>query len=334
MKTISNYINHITFVIDKSGSMRQLRDKTIQVFDNQIKNLASRSKELNQETRVSVFLFNEKVECVIYDKDVLRLPSLSEFYYAKGQTALIDATVRAIEDLFETPQRYGDHSFLTFVLTDGYENASKFEAFRLSNIIKDLPENWTLACLVPDQQGVFWAKKFGFPQDNISIWSTTQNGLDDVSNLITETTNNYFISRAKGIRGTKNLFKLNTSNLNKANVNTYLEELKWNEYYITEVLHDQDIKNFVENYTGKPYKIGSTYYQLIKKEIIQSYKQICIQDKRSSKVYSGMSARSLLGLPNNDAKVSPENYSDYDIFIQSTSVNRKLIGGTKVIILR
>jgi hypothetical protein len=101
---MKHLINHVAFVVDRSGSMSDLKSKTIEVFDNQIKFLAKRSTELNQETRVSVYLFGSTVENVIFDMDVLRLPSLKELYKIEGMTALIDATIQAISDLSSYPR--------------------------------------------------------------------------------------------------------------------------------------------------------------------------------------------------------------------------------------
>lgn len=42
----------------------------------------------------------------------------------------------------------------------------------------------------------------------------------------------------------------------------------------------------------------------------------------------------MLGLPDFEVKVNPASYGQYDIFVQSTSVNRKLIKGTKLLVLK
>jgi hypothetical protein len=78
----ANYINHIGFVIDSSLSMATHARNVIKVTDNQVEYLAQRSKELDQETRGTTYMFNECVTCVHYDKDVLRLPSLAKHYRA------------------------------------------------------------------------------------------------------------------------------------------------------------------------------------------------------------------------------------------------------------
>jgi hypothetical protein len=58
-------------------------------------------------------------------------------------------------------------------------------------------------------------------------------------------------------------------------------------------------------------------------------------EKGSKAIYGGNAARSLIGLPYGaEAKVEPGNHANYDIFVQSTSTNRKLVRGTKLLVLR
>lgn len=336
---MQNFINHIVFVLDRSGSMRERESQVVKVFDSQIEYLARRSKELDQETRVTVYQFGNDTECLIYDKDVLRLPSLSKLYKINGNTALLNATSQAIEELAETPQRYGDHSFLIYVLTDGQENYSylagkRVSAPTLASQIKNLPENWTLAVMVPDQRGVFDAKTYGFPANNISVWNTASDtGVEEVGSTLTAVTDRYMASRSKGVRGTKNLFQLDANALASTNVVRVLEELNPSAYALFPVHKEAVIKPFVESWTQSPYRVGSAYYQLTKPETLQAYKQLVVQEKTTGKVFSGANARKLLGLPNHEVRVSPADFGKYDVFAQSTSTNRKLVGGTKLIVL-
>jgi hypothetical protein len=329
----NSYINHIVLVLDRSGSMQSLSTEIIKVADSQIAHLAKRSKELDQETRVSVYLFNTSVECIIYDKDVMRLPSLKTFYKASGSTALIDATLKSIEELKQTAQLYGDHAFLLYVLTDGEENSSRKSAADITKTIEGLPENWTVATLVPDQTCLFEAKRFGFPVDNIQIWKAAKGGVEKAGDKIKRATESFMQARAVGIRGTKNLFQLDTTKLKKTIVKKNLEELPTSEYTIIPVRYDSPIKEYAMSWF-KDYVIGSGYYQLMKREIIQSYKNICVQDKKNGKVYSGDNARQFLGLPDYEVKVAPGDYGAFNIFVQSTSVNRKLIAGTQLLVMK
>jgi len=335
---IQNYINHIVFVVDRSGSMHHLSEDVVRVFDSQIKYLSQRSQELNQETRVSVYLFSycNKIECLIYDMDVMRLPSLSGYYRADGQTALIDAALKAIEDLGKTPELYGDHAFLIYTLTDGEENNSKNRSNILLNAINALPENWTLAVLVPDQRGVYEAKKFGFPAENIAVWDPSSvKGFEAAGSVMQKATDDFMRGRASGIRGTRNLFRPDIV-ATAAQVKRSLEELKPYEYTTLRVRKDSSIRDFVETATGRDYVKGSAFYQLVERKKphkIQNYKQICIRDNESGKVYTGDNARLVLGLPDYQVEVKPGNFKNFDVFVQSTSVNRRLPKGTDLIVL-
>jgi len=337
---MQNCINHIVFVLDRSGSMSGRASQVVKVFDSQIEYLAQRSKELDQETRVTVYQFGDDTECLVYDKDVLRLPSLAKLYKISGNTALLNATSQAIDELAETPQRYGDHSFLVYVLTDGQENWSyrfgaKITPDKLSSKIKSLPENWTVAVMVPDQRGVFDAKTYGFPANNIAVWNTTSDtGVEEVGATLQHVTNNYMTSRARGVRGTKSLFNLDLNALASTNVKTVLEKVSAKDFQLISVHKDAVIKPFVESWTQADYRAGSAYYQLTKPETLQPYKQLAIQDKITGDVYSGVNARKLLGLPNTTVKVAPADFGRYDVFAQSTSTNRKLVGGTKLIVFK
>lgn len=331
MKT-ENYINHIVLVLDASASMTPNAQELIKVADNQIAYLAQRSKELDQETRVTVYSFSNRqdIQCLVYDKDVLRMPSIAGLYHPRGTTALIDATILALDDLALTPEKYGEHSFLIYVLTDGEENNSAHTTVNLAEKISRLPDNWTLAAFVPNQLGVYESKKFGFPPENIAIWdSTTTKGVAEAGEVIRKATETFMVNRAKGIRGSKSLFTLNSPSL--ATVANTLNSLHAGQYRLLDVEYTGRIDEFVESHLNRPYKLGEAYYQLMKTEEIQPQKQIAILAKH--KVYIGKEARDLLGLPDFHIKVEPSKFPDYEIYVQSTSNNRKLLAGTKLLIL-
>lgn len=330
----TDLINHIVFVIDASGSMGHLTDSVISVFDTQVNYLSVRSQELKQETRVSVYLFESRVNCIVYDKDVMRLPSLKDNYRPSGGTALLDGTIKALDDLEQTAQLYGDHAFLVYVITDGEENESKTKSSEMSKRLSSLPANWTVAVLVPNQQGLFEAKKFGFPPNNIQIWDTNMAGILKASDHIRNATDAFLTGRSQGVRGTSNLFNIDMGNVTVDVVKDTLQEIDDATFMIVNATVDSPIKDFVQRHTGKPYVKGTCYYQLTKKELIQKSKKFFIQDKNTSKVYGGDHARDLLQLPHNcDVDVKPASYGDFNIFVESTSVNRKILANTSLLIL-
>lgn len=327
-----NYINHIALVLDASSSMSGLVRQLIHVADSQIQYLAQRSKELDQETRITVYVFADEAQCLVYDRDVLRVPSIRGLYNPFGNTALIDASIKAIEDLEKTPELYGDHAFLVYVLTDGAENRSKGTQSALVKKIGALRENWTMAVFVPDQTAKFEAKKFGFPADNIAVWDTTAKGMTEVGEQIRRSTDVFMAARSTGVRGSKNLFALNTD-VDKTTVTKTLDKLHPGQYRLADVKEDGAIAPFVEALTKRAYKLGEAYYQLSKAEKIQASKAIALFDNRTRAVYVGAEARKLLGLPDHEVKVAPAAHPDFTIFVQSTSTNRKLLAGTRLLIL-
>ncbi len=334
-----NIINHIVFVLDASLSMTPVSKELVKVADTQIAYLARRSKELDQETRVTVYKFNTtnnswnnkvQIDCLVYDKDVLRMPSIAGLYQVDGATPLIDATVLALDDLAMTSEKYGEHSFLVYVLTDGEENASRTSASVLGQKIANLPDNWTLATFVPNQVAVREAKSFGFPAANVAVWDATSNaGVQEVGEKIRQTTETFMQGRASGVRGTKNLFQLDVPSLTQ--VAQKIAPLHFGQFRMFEVEDKQRIDEFVERKTGRAYKLGEAYYQLTKKEIIQPQKQIAILSNKG--LFTGPDARKLLNLPNDHVKVTPDHNPEYEIFVQSTSTNRNLMPDTKLLIL-
>ena len=327
---LQHYINHISLVVDASGSMQG--QPVVKVFDKELEYLKQRSIELNQETRISIYLFSDgQIECLTFDMDVMRFKSLSGFWQARGGTPLLDAVGQSVLDNQKLPELYGDHAFLQYVITDGMENQSrKYNTQSLKKLLDSLPDNWTTAILVPDQRSKFEAKKFGFGEDAIAIWDTTKsNAFEGVGTQSRSAVDQYMVNRSQGVRGTKTFFaKLDTSNLTKS----ALEEVDPRAYSVYKVDRETPIRPFVELVTSKEYKLGTAYYQPVKTVEIQDYKDIYVQDVRSGKLYTGQNIRQLLGLPANTAEVDPGNHKDWRVFVQSTSVNRKLFPNTHVMV--
>jgi hypothetical protein len=362
-----NYINHVAFVIDASSSMHPHTQSVIKVVDAEIAHLARRSQELDQETRVTVYTFADEVECLIYDKDVLRLPSIKDMYRPGGNTALIAATWLSQEDLEKTAQLYGDHAFLTYVVTDGQENVSEYcpvfggspryrdgdwthtsrrGAQSTSGLVRSLAvklshqaDNWTVACLVPNATARHEAKSFGFPAENVAVWDTqARDGVEVAMSVVRAATESFMTNRTMGVRGSKTLFAGGADVVNTRNINASLgfRPLDKATYDLLPVLDGEDveIRPFVVHATGQPYVAGSAYYELTKPEKIQPQKKILLRNRRSGRVYSGADARKLLNLPDHEVRVRPEDNAEFQIFVQSTSVNRKLVVGTKVLVLK
>ena len=102
-----------------------------------------------------------------------------------------------------------------------------------------------------------------------------------------------------------------------------------------------DVKTFYEEKTKKIYAKGDVWYELSKKEEVQSYKGLCLQeknnldDKSKKPIFGGDKIRNLLGLPESeDSIINPKNLKNFHLYVESTSDNRKLVRGTKALIRR
>lgn len=328
-------INHVALVVDGSGSMSHLSEQVVTIGDQLVTRLAEKSTETDQETRISLYVFEGQgaIRCHTYDKDVLRMPSLRGLYQARNDTPLIDATLKAIEDLSQTATLYGDHAFLVYVLTDGQENASRATARDLAQRIGALDDNWTLVCFVPTARESRTAAYYGFPAENVQIWEVSARGMRDVGTLLDKTVSTYYSMRSQGVRGSRNLFQLDVAGLTAGTLARKLTPLGYGQYRLYEVTENVPIAEFVETKLKRPYRLGEGYYQLIKSEKIQAQKQVAIYDRTKGALYVGDAARQILGLPEREVKVQPEQHVNFDIFVQSTSVNRKLLAGQKLVIL-
>ena len=336
------YINHVELILDASTSMAGHAADLVKVADAQIAYLAGKSKAEDQETRVTVCTFSDPqyhdgltAKCLIYDKDVLRMPSIAGLYHPYGNTALCDAVITGVEDMQLTPQKYGDHAFWLLLLTDGLEHRStEAGKKKLPGMLSSLPGNWTLAAFVPHILAKKEMLRLGFPAENVSVWDAAQTGsLTEVGEVIRQATDTYMANRASGLRSTSNLFAPSASAIKAA-----LVPLTQGSYYFEQVSADDypagvRIDEFVTSRTGKPYAPGSAYYQMMKRERIQPYKKIAVQI--GADIFMGPAARQQLGLPeDHEVRVSPGNWKGYAVFIMSSSFNRRLLGGTRLLLIR
>lgn len=109
-------------------------------------------------------------------------------------------------------------------------------------------------------------------------------------------------------------------------------EVSW--LYVKPVDAGRQIREFIETKTGKPMLKGSAFYQLTKKEPkVQDHKRIGIRVKKTGEVFVGDAARQMLGLPRyGTVCLVPDDLGDFDVFIQSISVNRKIDGETQIML--
>ena len=222
------------------------------------------------------------------------------------------------------------------VITDGEENASRlFNRSSLTQKINSLQktDRWTFAFRGPrDSMSQF--RNLGIAEGNIMEWEQTNAGIAQSTAATTKGVSNYFKARSAG----------------KTSINTFYADVKVSSKEIKEALTDETnkftildvtpfynctrIDDFINSRLSGIYRKGDAFYQLTKTEkAVQEYKEIALLDKLTGVIYTGtVNVRNLLGLPTyGTIKLVPGDHKNYDIFIQSTSLNRKLVCGTKVL---
>jgi len=115
-----------------------------------------------------------------------------------------------------------------------------------------------------------------------------------------------------------------------------LEPVAPGRFQMLSVETKSPIRDFVRDNVGATlFKKGAGYYQLGSKAVkIQGYKRVVLVNRETGELWSGDTARKMLGLPfGKDFKLYPKKVetqkflSEYDVFVQSTSVNRALQAG-------
>lgn len=108
-----------------------------------------------------------------------------------------------------------------------------------------------------------------------------------------------------------------------------LREVDPTRFQVLHVDHNQDIQSFVDT-SGAIFSPGKGFYELTKTEEVQERKEVILQDKITGDMFSGKTAREMVGLPYGiRGKLKPIRDFKYHVFVQSTSYNRKLMAGTR-----
>jgi hypothetical protein len=149
----------VTFVLDETGSMNQIKDDTIGGFNAYLKTL----KESDGDLSFTLVKFDSnKIDKVHVDLPVKQVPDLTPATYRPGAaTPLIDAAVKSIVATAEK-QQPGD-KVIVVIQTDGYENASReYKQEDLVDLIKEkTAQGWAFVFLGANIDAFDQAADFG-----------------------------------------------------------------------------------------------------------------------------------------------------------------------------
>jgi len=188
----------VNIILDKSGSMASIREKTIDSFNEYLSGLR---KDKKNKYEIGVTLFDTNV-------DRWKQVPLSKFvdldkekYDPNGLTALYDAACSTIN---EVKKNKGKN--LVVVITDGQENSSQeYTEEQFKKIVEDLDakKNWTFVYLGANQDSWANASQWGFSVNNVADFHATDAGMKTTMSNLSRSTAAFACSASMA---TKNFF--------------------------------------------------------------------------------------------------------------------------------
>lgn len=186
---------HISFVLDRSGSMSTIKPDTIGGFNEFLK----AQKETPGQASMTLVQFDTEYEVLQSMTDIQSVPPLtSDTFVPRGSTALLDAIGRTIN---ETGKRLGDmpdadrpEKVLFVILTDGLENSSReFSNNRINDMITHQRDKygWQFVYLGANQDAIATAAKMGIQPQSAMTYTATAEGAANTFGALSRQTTSY-----------------------------------------------------------------------------------------------------------------------------------------------
>ncbi len=334
---------HVAFCIDESGSVARIVKPLVEAYNQTVIDIRNAVLDEGQEASMTALAFGDKnlkhrllyVGQQVQTVKPLRHTDLNP----SGMTPLFDSVYRAIKKLEELDDGKEDTSLIVSVVTDGYENSSQDPGISATIRLmeeKTALDRWTFTFLVPNGQEMTFARDFNIPVGNVQGWDTkTAKGTKDAFIVSSAAYRGFFKEKSAAGVGKKmasKSFYSSTADLTVRTARSELSEITRQVVFYT-ANTDRKIREVILD-AGKEWIRGAAFYALIKTEKkVQPYKMVALRVKTSGKVYSGQAAREMLGIGQapGTVRLVPGDHGKFDVFIQSTSVNRKILAGTEVL---
>lgn len=174
MKNVIHYV----LILDKSGSMRDIKSLAIASFNEQIdriRKIKAANPEL--EVRITLTTFNDEIRQDAFCHEIYQIEKLSpETYQPDSMTALYDAIGVTYRKMSDVVLPYEKVVFAIF--TDGLENASReFKAADISQIIEESDKkgwDFSFYCLYEDK--LQYRTQLNIPDENLVSMSLNEEG--------------------------------------------------------------------------------------------------------------------------------------------------------------
>jgi hypothetical protein len=192
-------------IVDKSGSMSDCIENTINGFNEQVAKIRQLEMEFSeQEITIGLTTFNHAVYHHFFQSPPSIVRNLStETYLPNGGTALLDAvgyTVINIENEIKHQAADLNTTVVIVILTDGYENASNF--FKLEDIRKTILRleetgKWTFSFIGATLDAVDVAATMAIRKQNSYAFEKSSMK-SEVWSKLSDTMSNYMDKKRRG----------------------------------------------------------------------------------------------------------------------------------------
>ena len=192
-------------------------------------------------------------------------------------------------------------------------------------------DRWTFTFMVPKGNANTFSRTFRIPLGNIQDWDEkTKAGTEEGFAITAQAYKGFSQAKSRGMKSTKSFY----SDLSDVTVRKARSSLSKITKQVTVITAKNacTIKECILN-EGLEWIKGAAFYQLVKTEKkVQPYKIVAVRVLTSGEIYAGSEARVMLGIDVPDTvRLVPKEHGKFDVFIQSTSINRKIPKGTDVL---
>lgn len=325
---------YVLFGNDHSASMASLTRAALNDYNANSGAIKAAATREMQDTIVSAIAFGRGRSTV--ERDIVcsnpHVLKPMTTWAASGNTPLWDAIGDAIALCKSVPDYNNPNvSFLLMFTTDGEEYGSTKEsessiARKIAELNKE--ERWTIVFRVP-KGARSTVSRLGLPSGNIQEWETTVAGMAASTAATTQAVDQFYAARSAG-KKSSTVFYANAAAVNTSALADITKKVSL--YVVEDHQNGIQIRDFILTKRMK-YLKGSAFYQLTKTESrVSPSKMIAIRNRTDGKIYAGKEARQMLGLDTvNNIRLHPGDHGNFDLFIQSESVNRKLVAKTGVV---
>lgn len=233
---------YVTMIVDESGSMGNIRESAISMFNAQLKALKKAAKKNQGETRVTLISFSDKHKVLFSDVPVEKIALLQDHdYLPSGGTALYDTIAFAVNKQLSEHTLLEDDAVLFVIITDGEENASELHSGGYGlNYVKGMVDavkatgQWTIA-FMGTEDALSEAKAFDISTGNSYTWTANATSINRAVTDSVASIDTYYGARNLGLSSVSNFFSQDAPLANSVTVAADTTTTKTTDEVLSEV---------------------------------------------------------------------------------------------------